>query len=57
MKKYKTINDKVFIEQTTYYVYKNEEDLQNGGIPLLTTSNYDVFLAYRISEKRRKTNK
>jgi hypothetical protein len=37
-----TINGKVFIAQTTYYVYASEEARQNG-IATLTTSNTEVF--------------
>jgi hypothetical protein len=42
-----TINGMVFIAQTTYYVYRSEEDLQNDAIPMLTSSDIISFDAYK----------
>lgn len=42
------INDMVFLEQTTYYIYRTEEDWKND-IPFLTTSNKGVFDEYKTA--------
>jgi len=40
------INDMVFLEQTTYYIYRTEEDRKND-LPFLTTSNKETFDEYK----------
>lgn len=42
------INDMVFLEQTTYYIYRTEEDRLNG-LPFLTTSTKKVFDEYKTA--------
>jgi len=39
---HKNINGKIYVEQTTYYVYRSEEDLQDDK-PCLITSSKKVF--------------
>lgn len=36
------INGRIFIKQTTYYIYDSKKDLMSD-IPILTTSNKSVF--------------
>lgn len=42
MLKEEKINSMIFVEQTTFYVYRNEND-RKEDIPCLITSNKDVF--------------
>jgi hypothetical protein len=49
MIKRKVINGKVFIEQTTFYIYPNEEALQ-ADRPFLITSNKTVYNKYKTEE-------
>lgn len=37
------INGIVCLEQTTYYIYRNEEDQKNGYAPFLSTSDKTVY--------------
>ena len=46
MIKDKIIKGMVFLEQTTYYIYRSEEDRKNG-IPFLTTSDKKTYDLYR----------
>jgi hypothetical protein len=41
-----TINSNVFVEQTTYYIYRCEEDRLNDK-PFLTTSDKKTFELYK----------
>ena len=41
-----TINSNVFVEQTTYYIYRCEEDRQNDKA-FLTTSDKKTFELYK----------
>jgi hypothetical protein len=43
MVKHEYIDGNVFITQTTYYIYRSEEDLQNHKSPFLITSNKKAF--------------
>lgn len=52
------INDLIFVEQRTYYIYKTEEDRSNDK-PVFTTSKEIVFEAFKkenlkIQELKRK---
>ena len=46
------INGKIFLAQTTFYVYRNESDLINDKIPCLITSDKKLWNKY----KRQKNN-
>jgi len=50
------IDGMLFIAQTTYYVYRNEEDLMADNEPFLTTSNTDAFEACKNRAKEGKLN-
>jgi hypothetical protein len=60
MVKETVINGQIFLEQTTYYCYR-QGDTREKGTPYLTTSSKEVFnqnkrLARKM-EKKSKTNK
>jgi hypothetical protein len=40
------IKNMVFLEQTTYYIYRSEEDRKNG-IAFLTTSDKNKYEQYK----------
>jgi len=42
MIKKEIINGEVFIEQTTYYIYKNEKDMKKDK-PLVVTGDKKIF--------------
>ena len=46
-----TINLNVFVAQTTYYIYRCEEDRQNDR-PFLVTSDKSVFELYKEQSKQ-----
>jgi len=46
------INGKIFLAQTTFYVYRSESDLANDKIPCLITSDKKLWNKY----KRQKNN-
>lgn len=50
IKEEKILNN-IFIEQTTYYIYKNEEDRQLG-FPSITTSDQKLFKYYKDLAKK-----
>jgi len=52
MVKREYINGKVLVSQTTFYIYKSEEDLQNDKIPFLITSDKKLFNRYKRQFKR-----
>jgi len=52
MVKQEIINGKIFITQTTYYIYSSEPDLQNDHAYLIT-SDKAFFLRHKKREKRR----
>ena len=54
MQKTETINGKVFIAQTTYYIYRSEESLQNDEAPFCTTSDVETFNRYKEQIKNEK---
>jgi len=54
MIKRKEIKGNIFIAQTTYYIYRSEDDLQNDKLPFLITSNKKVFESYKKSIKTEK---
>lgn len=47
------IKNMVFLEQTTYYIYRSNEDWENDK-PFLTTSNRAVYARYKTAAKRGK---
>lgn len=49
------INGTVFIAQTTYYIYKDEQSIQNSP-PMLTTSDRRVFNNQKTLYKKGKLN-
>jgi len=51
MVKRETINGRVFIAQTTYYVYRSEAELQDDKPPFLETSNGETFEQYKEQER------
>lgn len=51
MIKEETINSFVFVEQTTYYIYKSKEDRENGT-PSLTTSDKKFYESYKRKLKK-----
>jgi len=51
MIKEETINGKVFIEQTTYFIYNSEEDRQNS-LPLIVTGIQELFEEKKRAELR-----
>lgn len=53
MIKQEYVNGLLFLEQTTYYIYRNEEDLVSGT-PLLITSSKELF---ERNKERAKANK
>jgi hypothetical protein len=50
MIKDKKIKNMVFLEQTTYYIYRSEEDRKNG-IAFLTTSDKKKYEQYKEAAK------
>jgi hypothetical protein len=46
-----TVDGKVFIAQTTYYIYRSEEDLQTDKQPMLITSDTVEFEGYKNRTK------
>ena len=47
------INGKVFVEQTTFYVYK-DENARKSDIANFVTSDQDRFAIYKETERKRK---
>ena len=45
------INKNIFIEQTTYYIYRCEEDRQEGRA-FLVTSDKEIFDFYKERTRR-----
>jgi len=43
MIKKEIIKGNVFLEQTTFYIYRNEQDQIEGNVPFLTTSSKEDF--------------
>lgn len=37
-----TINDLIFVAQTTYFVFRNQKDIKNNH-PMITTGNKKIF--------------
>jgi len=56
MIKTEIINGKVFLEQRTYYIYRNKEDQLQDNSPLLITSNEELFDKHKHKHME-KTNK
>ena len=52
MSKAETINGAVFLEQTTYYIYRSEEDRLNDK-PMLTTSCKKTWNSYKKQFKQK----
>lgn len=45
------INEMVFVEQRTYYIYRSEEDRTNG-IPFMCSSQEETFLKYKEAARK-----
>ena len=46
------IGDKIFIAQTTFYIYENEEHLQSDRPAFCTTSDKEVFESHKSRLKK-----
>jgi hypothetical protein len=50
------INGLIFIAQTTYYIYKSEEDLQKGKATVVCSEEQIFEQNKKLAKEKKKTN-